>query len=75
MMAASTVRSGICSELQVEIASDSIETNCQHCTKLNSELQKAKDEILSYKEIIKVLQEEPSANVRPELINDLHKQS
>jgi hypothetical protein len=41
---------------------------------LNSELRKAKDEILSYKEIIKVLQEELSTKVRPDPNNDLRKQ-
>jgi hypothetical protein len=42
---------------------------------VNRELQKAKDEILSYKEIIRVLQEELNANVRSEPKNELCKQS
>jgi hypothetical protein len=75
IMAATKVHSGKCSELQVDIKSDNLETNCQYCSTLNSELQKAKDEILSYKEIIKALQEEPGVNVRPEQSKDLRNQS
>jgi hypothetical protein len=74
-MAASRVHSGKCSELQVDTKSDNIETNCQYCFKLHSELKKAKDEIISYKEIIKMLEEELSVNVRPELSNDLRNHS
>jgi hypothetical protein len=60
------VTSWKCSELQVDFNSDTLETNCQYCFRLNSELEKAKDEILSYKQIIKVLQEELRINVRLE---------
>jgi hypothetical protein len=48
------------SELKVNFNSDNLVTNCKYCSILNSELRKDKDEILSYKEIIKVLQEELS---------------
>jgi hypothetical protein len=46
-LTASTEHTGICSELQEDFTRDSIETNCQHCIKLNSKLLKAKDEISS----------------------------
>jgi hypothetical protein len=47
----------------VENGNHKLESNCSYCIKLNSELKKAKDEILSYKEIIKVLQAELSEKV------------
>jgi hypothetical protein len=56
-MAASKVHSGYRCKVQVDTTGDNRKTNCQYCLKVNRELQKAKDEI-SYKEIIRVLQEE-----------------
>jgi hypothetical protein len=57
--------------LQVDFNSDNLETNCQCCFRLNSELQKAKDEILPSKEITKELQQELRIAVRPEPNRDL----
>jgi hypothetical protein len=62
-MAAITVASGNCSDIHVEIGNQILESNCSNCIKLNSGLKKAKDEILSYKEIIKILRAELSEKV------------
>jgi hypothetical protein len=74
-MAASKVHSGNCSEVQNDSIGDKLKTNCLNCLKVNSELQKAKEEILSYKKIIRELQEELSANARSEPNNELCKQT
>jgi molybdenum cofactor biosynthesis enzyme MoaA len=48
-MAASKMHSENCSDINDESVSDNCEINCQYCIKLNSELEKVKEEVLSYK--------------------------
>jgi hypothetical protein len=62
-MAAMVEVNGDCSEIHVEISNQRLKSNCSNCQKLNSELKKAKDEILSYKEVIKMLRAELSEKV------------
>jgi molybdenum cofactor biosynthesis enzyme MoaA len=57
-MAASSRCSENRSDINDESVSDDCDRNCQYCIILNSELQKVKEEVLSYKEIIKMLQVE-----------------
>jgi hypothetical protein len=57
---ASDAYSANCSSILIDNASEKRERNCLCCMELSRELQKATMDILSYKEIIKVLQEELS---------------
>jgi hypothetical protein len=72
-MAGNRLCSVNCSDIYIENVNDELEINCQNCIQLNSELQETKEEILSYKEIIKVLQAELSDKVRLKNPSELNK--
>jgi hypothetical protein len=59
-----TVCNEKCSDIHVGTSNKKPVSNCSNCNKLNSALKKAKEEILSFKEIIKMLQDEESEIVQ-----------
>jgi hypothetical protein len=70
MMAATAVGNGDFSDIHVEIGNQILESNCSNCIKLNSALKKAKNEMLSYKELIKILHAELSEKVQCNKLGD-----
>jgi hypothetical protein len=65
-----TVPKKICSDIHVGISNQKPVSNCSNCNKLNSAVKKAKEEVLSHKEIIKVLLAEESEKVQYSKIVD-----
>jgi hypothetical protein len=60
--AATTGCNGCYSESNLQTDSVKLEINCHFCSNLNKKLQKAKEEILTYKKIIEMLQAELREN-------------